>query len=161
MRKILALCCLLSFAVHAKQPNVLFISVDDWNDWVGAHGGNQAKTPNLDKLAARGVTFRYAHAAAVYCAPSRTSLMTGLNPHTTGCYYDEPHFAKQNQPEVKDLALWFRENGYFVTGGGKLYHHMPGFIDMRGWDDYFIWHEEFKTKGWGLKSWEGPAPLPE
>jgi len=76
-----------------EKPNVLFISVDDWNDWVGAHGNNQAKTPSLDRLAARGVTFRNAHTSAVYCAPSRTSLMSGLNPHTTGCYYDEPHFA--------------------------------------------------------------------
>lgn len=67
------------------QPNVLFISVDDWNDWVGSMGNAQAKTPNLDKLSARGVTFTYAHTSAVYCSPSRTSLMTGQNPHSTGC----------------------------------------------------------------------------
>jgi arylsulfatase A-like enzyme len=143
-----------------EKPNVLFISVDDWNDWVGAHGNNQAKTPNLDRLAARGVTFRNAHTSAVYCAPSRTSLMSGLNPHTTGCYYDEPHFAAANQPEIKDLPRWFQNHGYYVSGGGKIYHHMPGFIDMRGWHDYFIWNPALKQKGWHLNSWGEGAPLP-
>ena len=116
-----------------ERPNVLFISVDDWNDWIGAYGDNQAKTPNIDKLAAGGVSFINAHTSAVYCAPSRTSLMTGLNPHSLGAYRDQPHFALQNHPELKDLPIWFRENGYHTAGGGKLYHHMTGFIDMRGW----------------------------
>ena len=143
-----------------EPPNVLFISVDDWNDWLGCLGNNQAKTPNLDRLASRGTIFRNAHTSAVYCAPSRTSLMTGLDPLTTGCYYDEPHFAKQNHPELVDLPLYFKNNGYYVAGGGKLYHHMPGFIDMRGWDDYFHWNPELKKKGWGLMSWDAPSPLP-
>jgi len=144
----------------ARRPNVLFVSVDDWNDWVGCHGGNQAKTPNLDRLARRGVTFRNAHTNAVYCAPSRTSLMTGRQPFTTGCYHDEPHFAKQNHPELIDLPHWFRRHGYHVAGGGKIYHHMPGYIDMRGWHEYFHWNPACKKKGWGLASWEAPAPLP-
>ena len=145
----------------ADRPNVLFIAVDDWNDWVGVYGHGQAKTPNLDRLAARGVTFRNAHTSAVYCAPSRTSVMTGLNPHTTGAYTDEPHFASVNHPDLRDLPLWFREHDYYVAGGGKIYHHMPGFIDMRGWDEYFIWNEDLKKKGWGLDSWGDGAPLPE
>ncbi|MEP4077194.1 sulfatase [Haloferula sp.] len=143
------------------SPNVLFISVDDWNDWVGAYGDEQAKTPNLDRLAAAGTAFTNAHTNAVYCAPSRTSLMTGKQPFSTGCYTDEPHFAATNRPGIKDLPLWFRENGYQVRGGGKLYHHMPGFIDWRGWDEYFIWNDDLKTSGWGLKSWGGGAPLPD
>ena len=146
--------------IAKEQPNVLFISVDDWNDWVGAHGGNQAKTPNLDKLIAGGVTFRNAHASAVYCAPSRTSLMTGRNPSSIGCYHDQPHFAPGNDPGLKDLSMWFRESGYHTAGGGKLYHHMPGFIDMRGWDEYFHWSERGKRKGWHLDSWGEGAPLP-
>lgn len=157
---LLSLLLILTPLSAADRPNVLFISVDDWNDWIGDHGGNQAKTPNLDQLSRRGVAFRYAHTSAVYCAPSRTSLMTGQNPHSTGAYYDEPHFAQQNRPGIKDLPWWFRDHGYHVTGGGKLYHHMPGFIDMRGWDNYFHWNEGFKQTGWGLKSWESPAPLP-
>lgn len=162
---ILVICCVLTIvprfqSIAAERPNVLFISVDDWNDWVGAYGNEHAKTPNLDRLAARGVTFRYAHTSAVYCAPSRTSLMTGGNPYSTGCYYDEPHFAEANHPDIKDLPMWFRENGYYVAGGGKLYHHMPGFIDMRGWDHYFIWNEGNKQIGWHLNSWGDGAPLP-
>ena len=144
----------------ATKPNVLFISVDDWNDWVGAYGDNQAKTPNLDRLAKRGVAFRYAHTSAVYCAPSRTSIMTGRNPHSIGAYHDQPHFAEANHPAIKDLPLWFKDNGYYVAGGGKIYHHMPGFIDMRSWDRYFHWNDELKKKGWGLMSWQSPAPLP-
>lgn len=147
-------------ALAQDRPNVLFISVDDWNDWVGSFGNNQAITPNLDRLAAGGVAFRNAHASAVYCAPSRTSLMTGRNPHSIGAYHDQPHFAPQNHPELKDLSLWFRENGYYTAGGGKLYHHMPGFIDFRGWDEYFHWSEIGKSKAWHLNSWGEGAPLP-
>lgn len=87
--------------------------------------------------------------------------MTGLLPSTSGCYTDEPHHAATNLPDTRDIALWFREHGYHVTGGGKLYHHMPGFIDMRGWHDYFIWDPAHKESGWRLNSWHGPnAPLP-
>ena len=163
MTRLLLLCLLWTFSTTAtaKRPNVLFISVDDWNDWIGAHGDNQAKTPNLDKLSARGVTFRNAHTSAVYCAPSRTSLMTGRNPFSTGCYHDQPHFAPGNLPELKDLAAWFRDHGYHTAGGGKLYHHMPGFIDRRGWDDYFHWSARGRAKGWHLDSWGEGAPLPD
>jgi arylsulfatase A-like enzyme len=160
MLRLLFILLLVFAAESAKSPNVLFISVDDWNDWVGCYGGNQAKTPNLDKLAARGTIFRNAHTSAVYCAPSRTSLMTGLNPFTTGCYHDQPHFSPAHDPDIKDLPIWFREQGYHVAGGGKLYHHMPGFIDMRGWHEYFHWNEAKKLEGWGLDSWTSPSPLP-
>lgn len=75
----LSACLLLPRALASQvkadeRPNVLFISVDDWNDWVGAYGIEHAKTPNLDRLAARGVAFRNAHTSAVYCAPSHTSI---------------------------------------------------------------------------------------
>ena len=138
----------------AERPNVLFIAVDDWNDWVGAYGNKQAQTPNLDKLATRGVMFRNAHTSAVYCAPSRTSVMTGMNPHTTGAYTDEPHFASVNHPGLKDLPLWFHDHGYYVAGGGKIYHHMPGFIDMRGWDEYFTLWERTSNVPF---IWSGPG----
>ena len=80
---------------------------------------------------------------------------------STGCYYDEPHFAKQNHPDIVDLPAWFKRHGYYTAGGGKLYRHMPGFIDMRGWDFYFHWNPALKRRGWGLMPWEAPAPLPE
>jgi len=159
----LIICSLLLITkpVAAQKPNVLFISVDDWNDWVGGFGGNQARTPNLDRLMRQGVTFRNAHTSAVYCAPSRTSLMTGMQPFSIGAYHDQPHFAPGNQPDLKDIPRWFKDNGYHVSGGGKIYHHMPGFIDMRSWDSYFHWSEVGKRKGWHLNSWGEGAPLPE
>src|SRR5205809_5036230 len=71
----------------AAAPNVLFIAIDDLNDWVGCLGGHpQARTPNLDRLAARGTLFRNAHVQGPLCNPSRSSLLTGLRPSTTGIY---------------------------------------------------------------------------
>ena len=106
------------------------------------------------------MTFNNAHTPAVYCAPSRTAMMTGSAPHTTGCYYDGPFFAEQNHPELTDIPGWFRKNGYVTAGGGKLYHHMHGQIDFRSWDEYFIWNPDLKKQGWRLDSWGEGAPLP-
>src|SRR4051812_32630429 len=73
----------------AKRMNVLFIAVDDLNHWVGHLGRNsQTKTPNLDRLAARGVTFARAYCAAPACNPSRAAIMSGLRPSTTGVYHN-------------------------------------------------------------------------
>src|SRR5215211_2264459 len=77
----------------AEKPNVLFIAIDDLNDWVGPLGGHpQVKTPHMDALAARGTTFTNAHCQAPLCNPSRTSLLTGLRPSTTGVYTLAPWF---------------------------------------------------------------------
>ena len=75
-------------ACHAAdKPNVLFISVDDLNDWIGCLGGHaQAKTPHIDRLAESGVLFTNAHCAAPACNPSRTAIMTGISPHKSGLY---------------------------------------------------------------------------
>ncbi|MEO0333622.1 MAG: sulfatase-like hydrolase/transferase, partial [Bacteroidota bacterium] len=83
---------LFSFSIFPKEsigqnasPNVLFIAIDDLNDWLGVMEGHpDAKTPNMDKLAARGVLFQNAHCQAPLCGPSRASIMTGLRPSTTG-----------------------------------------------------------------------------
>jgi len=74
-------------ADDARKPNVLFISVDDLNDWIGCLGGHpQAKTPNLDRLAASGVLFTNAYCPAASCNPSRSALMSGIPPHQSGLY---------------------------------------------------------------------------
>lgn len=104
------------------RPNVLFIAVDDLNHWVTHLGRNpQAATPNIDRLAARGVTFTHAYCAAPACKPSRTSLMSGLRPWTTGCYYN----GDDNTgliPEGASLNAQFLKAGYHVAGAGKVYH---------------------------------------
>jgi len=78
---------------QVAKPNVLFVAIDDQNDWVGPLGGHPlVKTPNLDRLAARGTTFLNAHVQSPICNPSRTSLMLGLRPTTTGIYGLSPWF---------------------------------------------------------------------
>jgi arylsulfatase A-like enzyme len=79
-----------AWAAEAAKPNVLFIAVDDLNDWVGCLGKRpDVKTPNIDRLAARGVLFTRAYCAAPACNPSRTALLTGLRPSTTGVYHND------------------------------------------------------------------------
>ena len=81
--------CLISasFSLSAERPNILFISMDDLNDWIGSMGGHpQTITPNLDRLAKSGVLFTNAHCPGAACNPSRTAIMTGLSPHRSGLY---------------------------------------------------------------------------
>ena len=145
-------------SAQESRPNILFIAVDDWNDMVGAMGYTNAVTPNLDALAARGTVFRNAHTTSTWCAPSRTAIMTGLYPHTSGCYADEP--SMYNLPDHPDMAQFFQTNGYTTAVGGKIYHHMQGYLDRRGYDECFIWNESHKLQGWKLNSWGPGAPQP-
>ncbi len=138
------LLCFIAFAVFtafaataahaADRPNVLFIAVDDLNDWIGPLGGHpQAKTPNLDRLAARGVTFTNAHCQAPMCNPSRTSLMTGKRPSTTGVYALDPWF--RTAEPLKDLVTFpqhFQASGYVTMATGKLHHDGFPPKDLRG-----------------------------
>lgn len=104
------------------RPNVLFIAVDDLNHWVGYMGRNsQTKTPNLDRLAARGVAFHQAHCAVPACNPSRAALMTGLRAWNTACYTNND-FWKNHIPEGLGLSKQFLDAGYHVAGSGKIYH---------------------------------------
>ena len=80
------------------KPNILFIAVDDLNDWVDVLGGHpQAKTPNIDAFAKQGVLFEEAYCAAPLCSPSRTAIMTGLRPSTTGIYGNLNWFSGPSQ----------------------------------------------------------------
>lgn len=112
----------------ASRPNVLFIAIDDQNDWVGPLGGHPlAKTPNLDRLAARGTTFLNAHVNSPLCNPSRASLMLGLRPSTTGIYGLAPWF--RTVPELRNrvtLPQHFKAHGYVTLTAGKVYHQSPG-----------------------------------
>ena len=114
----------LTLPLHAEKPNVLFIAIDDLNDWVGPLEGHpQVETPNMDRLAERGTTFLNAHCQSPLCNPSRTSLLTGLRPTTTGVYSLQPWF--RTVEEFKDhvtLPQYFEKNGYRTYSTGKIYH---------------------------------------
>jgi len=114
----------------ADKLNVLFIAVDDLNHWVGHLGRNpQTKTPNLDRLAARGVTFTNAHCAAPICNPSRTALLSGLRPSTTGIYDNGQPFASAVTAQ-QSLVMQFKRAGYETLGMGKLWHGGLGFPEQ-------------------------------
>jgi len=119
------------------RPNVLFFAVDDLNDWTGCLGGHpDARTPNLDALAAGGVLFTNAHCAAPLCNPSRAALMTGLRPSTTGVYQnDQPWRAAPLLANAVTLPQHFMAHGYRVVGGGKIYH--GAYPDPPSWHEYF------------------------
>lgn len=114
-----------------NKPNVLFIAVDDLNDWIGCMKGHpNTLTPNIDKLATRGTLFTNAHCQAPICGPSRASLMTGLLPSTTGIYgqIEDDDIRKSNSATLKCTFLpeYFKQNGYKTMGIGKLFHrHAP------------------------------------
>jgi arylsulfatase A-like enzyme len=127
---------LLSVARGAEtpKPNVLFIAIDDLRDWVGYLGHNpQTITPNLDKLAARGVYFTRSYCAAPVCNPSRAALMSGMRPGTTGVYSNNEDW-RPAIPEEKTLTAAFRRAGYFVCGAGKIYHE--SYKRNEDWNDY-------------------------
>ncbi len=108
----------------APRPNILFIVVDDLNDWVGCTQGNsQTKTPNIDRLSSKGVLFTNAHVQCAICNPSRASFMTSLYPATTGIYFNEGDIT--DSPVASEHTLLtrrFETEGYYVTGAGKIYN---------------------------------------
>jgi arylsulfatase A-like enzyme len=106
------------------KPNILFIAIDDQNDWIGHLGGHPlARTPHIDALAARGTTFLNAHCQAVLCNPSRASVLSGLRPTTTGIYGLAP--APRTHPDLRErlfLPQYFASHGYRTYATGKIYH---------------------------------------
>lgn len=147
-------------AEESTRPNVLFLAVDDMNDWVGCMGATpRAVTPNLDKLAARGVCFTNAHTAGIYCAPSRAAIFSGQFASTTGCYETGAYFA--HHPEIEGLQTSFAKAGYETFGAGKLFHHPAGMIDQRDWTEFFFRNDWQRQKGWALESWSEETPFPE
>ncbi len=119
------------------SPNVLFIAVDDLNDWVGCLGGHpDVRTPNLDRLAARGVLFTNAHCAAPLCNASRAALLTGVRPSSSGVYTNsQPMRHSAALRDAVTLPQYFMAHGYRVMGGGKIFH--DAFRDPQSWNEYF------------------------
>lgn len=152
MTIVAALMCALFFCgrIHAAtKPNVLFISIDDLNDYISPldnHPG--VKTPNFDRLAKRSVTFANAHCAAPACHPSRVAIMTGVHPTRSGIYRNMfgahgPRWRHESEMLEKAVVLsqHFRNYGYRAVGGGKIFHTLqwtPGDSqnDPDAWDEY-------------------------
>jgi arylsulfatase A-like enzyme len=121
-------------AADIDRPNVLFIAVDDLNHWVGYLDRNpQTITPNIDRLAKRGVRFTRSYCAAPICNPSRAALMSGLRPSTTGVYNNNDDWRAVIARDLTLIAS-FRNAGYYTAGAGKIYH--GAFERHDEWDDY-------------------------
>jgi len=129
-------------AEDTDRPNVLFIAVDDLNAWVTHLGRNpQAMTPNIDRLAEMGITFRRAYCAVPACNPARAALMTGQRPWTTACYFNGDPW-KEYTTEGFGLSAQFMNAGYHVAGAGKIYHSETYFESE--------WSEYMDTKPYSL-----------
>jgi arylsulfatase A-like enzyme len=111
-------------AADSSKPNVLFIAIDDFNDWIGCLNGHpQVKTPHMDRLAKRGTLFTNAHCQAPLCNSSRTSLLTGLRPSTTGVYSLSPWFRTSKKlANHVTLSQYFKKHGYRTLTAGKIWH---------------------------------------
>jgi arylsulfatase A-like enzyme len=177
---LLALLCTTALDVHAAasaapaptKPNVLFIAVDDLNDYISPlarHPG--VKTPNFDRLAKRSVTFANAHCAAPACHPSRVAVMTGVHPSRSGIYVNlfgghGPRW-RDESPVLKDavvISQHFRDHGYRAVGGGKLFHTLqwtPGDSqnDPAAWDEYRGDPLDPISKDWVRAKFESDAEM--
>jgi len=130
-----AILALSESAWAARHPNVLFIAVDDLNDWIEPLGGHpQTMTPNIDRLVSRGMLFTHAYCAAPTCNPSRAALLTGIRPATSGVYHNPDPWRKA-LPNAVTLPQHFMANGYTALGSGKIFH--GAFPDPPSWDEYF------------------------
>src|SRR3954468_8385195 len=136
-------------AARADGPrlNVLFLIADDLNNLLGCYGDSRAKTPNIDRLAARGVRFDGAYCTFPLCGPSRNSMLTGLHPNSTGILANAQIF-RQTIPAQHSLPQAFRLSGYFAARIGKLFHYnVPRSIGTNGHDDPGSWELELNPAG--------------
>ena len=121
-----------AFAAEATRPNILFIAVDDMRPELGCYGNELVKSPNIDRIAARGITFTKAYCQQAVCSPSRTAILTGLRPDVTKVWDLETHF-RVAQPDCITLPQYFKMNGYQCAALSKIYH--AGFEDGRSWTE--------------------------
>jgi iduronate 2-sulfatase len=149
---LILLAFVLAFAAHASaagssKPNVLFLISDDLANVLAVSGDPRAKTPNLDRLAARGVRFDRAYCTYPLCGPSRNSMLTGLYPNSSGVLGNGTMF-RQTIPTHVSLPQAFRHEGYLAVRIGKLYHYgVPGSVGTDGHDDPASWEIEFNPAG--------------
>ena len=150
--KLKLMCAILALSASSlfaqKQPNVIFIAVDDLNDWVGCMGGNpQAITPNIDKFAESALIMNKAYAPSTVCCPSRTALLTGKHATYTGVYGNSQDL--RNAPKAANLVTlpeYFGKHGYYTLSTGKIFHE-------HGQDNSKYYTERVETSGKAGKLW--------
>ena len=179
---------LLSVQCNAqKKPDIVFIIVDDLNDWLGCLGGHpDAKSPNIDALAASGMLFTQGYCNSPQCRPSRTSLNYGVYPHKTGTYFNA-RYPEETKIDTPSMQQYFMDHGYRVASGGKVFHGTPGkagdallqrprdprppkgednFNAMRAPNDGYALNVSDKDMGdhkvasWAIKQWEHQSEKP-
>ncbi len=135
------------FAAKNAKPNVLFLICDDLNCDLGCYGHKLVKSPNIDRLAKRGVLFKYAYCQYPLCGPSRASFMTGMYPDQT-LVHRNAIYIREHVPNVQTVAQMFRRNGYFATRIGKIFHYnVPKHIGTGGHDDPYSWDQTYNPRG--------------
>jgi len=154
-------------AVEDNRPNVLFIILDDLNDWTGiSEGHRNTLTPNIDRLASEGVAFLDAHASSPLCGPSRAAFLSGISAVTSGFHDNKSRFTENEVlMEIENLPQFFHRIGYSTYASGKVFHyHYPEF-----WDDSLDKGPRMYKAGQpkqngleipGIFDW-GPLPVPD
>ena len=131
--------------LHAaeRKPNVLFIIADDLRPDLGCYGAKHIQSPNIDRLAARGMVFERAYCQQAVCNPSRASVLSGCRPDTTRVMANNT-FLRPMMPDVVTLPQHFKNNGWHTLSLGKMFHHSekePG-DDPQSWSEPSWYHGE-------------------
>ncbi|MDA0349700.1 MAG: sulfatase [Verrucomicrobia bacterium] len=148
------------FVTAKEQPDVLFIAIDDMNDWTTLFDeGNPIQTPNLKRLAERGTFFSRAYCASPGCNPSRTAIMTGYRPTTSGVYGNRTAWA-EIIPDAITIPKYFElEGGYATRGAGKIFHHGATGKEPEGKPAFQEFFKKLDIRGPGVgKNYNGYKP---
>ena len=145
---LLALYLLIACEDHkepTKKHNILFVSIDDLRPTLGVYGDSIVHSPNIDKLASEGITFREVYCQSAVCAPSRASLMTGVRPDSTRVWHLGNKFREIN-PDAVTMPQYFSKFGYHTVNIGKMFHnYMP---DSISWDEPDLRPSRYLQKDW-------------